>query len=87
MISKSTVNKSLEKPENRAKGVDWAVLRKDFPYLEKHVFLDTIYSCPYFRVWDEAFISFKETHENRRGFVEDLESFKPVFPEETDHAF
>ena len=87
MIRKSTVNDSLEKPENRAKRGDGVVLRKDFPSLEEHVFLDTVYSCPYFRVWDEAFVSFKENHENRRGFIEDLESFKPVFPEESDHAF
>lgn len=66
--------------------MDWGVLRKDFPSLDEHVFLDTAYSCPYFRVWDEAFDSFKKTHENRRRFIEDLESFKPVFPEETDQA-
>ena len=86
-MDQPTLNKSLEKPKKKLEEVNWEGLRKDFPYLEEHVFLDTVYSCPYFRVWDEAFVSFKETHENRRGFVEDLESFKPVFPEETDHAF
>jgi len=84
VIRKSTVNKFLENLENRAKGV---VLRKAFPSLEEHVFLDTVYSFPYFRVWDETFVSFKENHENRRGFIEDPESFKPVFAEGTDHSF
>ena len=86
-MDQPAVHKSLKKPKKRLQDVDWEELRKDFPYVEGHVFLDTAYSCPYFRLWDEAFVSFKETHENRRRFVEDIESFKPVFPEETDHAF